>query len=60
MEAVYQFQIDYARKQSSNDLKNWIWGCVNCGQPLPGPLNLEACRFVLRERGEDGRGYFDT
>ncbi len=57
---VYQWMIDEARKQDTNRLRNWIWMAIHCGQPIPGSLNVESLRFVLRERGEDGSGYHNT
>lgn len=60
MTKVYDWEIRKAAKESSNRLKNWIWLAVSCGQPIPGCISVEACRCVLRDRGEDGKGYHNT
>ena len=52
--------IDEARKEDNNCLKNWIWLAVRTGQPIPGNLTVESLCYVLRERGEDGKGYHNT
>ena len=54
------WMIEKARQESTNTLKNWIWGAVSHGQPIPGCLSVDSLRYVLRERGEDGRGYHNT
>lgn len=54
------WMIEKARKESTNTLKNWIWSAVSQGQPIPGCLSVESLRYVLRERGEDGKGYHNT
>ena len=56
---VDNWMIEKAKAQSTNTLKNWIWEAAN-GQPIPGCIEVEACREALRERGEDGRGYHNT
>lgn len=60
MWTVYEWMLDKARKASTSTLKDWIWGAVANGQPIPGNISAEACRVVLIERGEDGRGYHNT
>ena len=56
---VYDWEIAKARKEGSDRLKNWIW-MASTGQPLPGCISVEACRYVLRERGESGVGHHNT
>ena len=55
-----EWMIEKARKESTNTLKNWIWSAVSQGQPIPGCLSVESLRYVLIERGEDGKGYHNT
>lgn len=57
---VYTWELEKARKESTTRLKDWIWLAVNCGQPIPGCLSVESLRAVLRERGEDGKGFHNT
>ncbi len=57
---IVSWEIEKARKESSETLKNWIWAAVSAGQPIPGCISVESARVVLRERGEDGRGYHNT
>lgn len=57
---VYGWMLDKAREVSTSTLKDWIWANVNNGQPIPGNISVEACRVVLLERGENGRGYHNT
>ena len=54
------WMIEKARKMDNNQLKNWIWMSTTSGNPIPGCLDVEALRIVLRERGEDGKGYHNT
>lgn len=57
---IQQWEIEKAREQDSNTLKNMIWAAVTCGQPVPGCMSVESLRFVLLERGESGKGYHNT
>ena len=57
---MMEWMIEKARKESTNTLKNWIWSAVSQGQPIPGCLSVESLRYVLIERGEDGKGYHNT
>lgn len=57
---VYAWMIDRARREDTNTLKNWIWMHVNTRQPIPACLSVESLRYVLIERGEDGRGYHNS
>ena len=59
-ETIYEWERLKARQQDSGTLKNWIWGAVSCGQPVPGCMSVDALRMVLLERGEDGSGYHGT
>lgn len=57
---LYLWEIEKARKEENETLKNWIWAAVSAGQPVPGCLSVESLRYVLRERNEDGKGYHNT
>lgn len=57
---IQTWMLEKARLESTNTLKNWIWSAVSQGQPIPGCLSIASLRYVLRERGEDDRGYHDT
>ena len=54
------WELEKARKQNSETLKDWIWAAVSAGQPIPGCLSVDALRMVLIERGEDGKGNHNT
>ena len=54
------WMIEKARQHSSDDLKSWIWSEVSGGSPVPMCLSVESLRIVLRERGEDGKGWHNT
>ena len=54
------YDIDKALKLSPNEIKNYIWGRVNCGQPIPGCLSLACLRDALRRMGHKPFGYHDT
>lgn len=58
--AVAPWMLERARMESTGTLRNWIWSAVSQGQPIPGCMSVEALRYVLRERGEDGSGYHNT
>lgn len=57
---IYMWEIELIRHWTTNEIKNEIWAAVSCGQPAPGQVSVEAMRYVLRERGEDGKGYHNT
>ena len=60
MNPADNWMVEKARQETSNTLKNWIWDEVTCGIPIPGCISIEACRAVLIERGESGRGWHHT
>ena len=58
---MYQYwMLEKAREQTTETLRNWIWAAIANGQPIPGCIDVEACREALIERGESGRGYHNT
>ena len=56
----HDWEIEKARKESNETLKNWIWAAITTGQPVPGCLSVDSLRAVLIERGEHGRGFHNT
>lgn len=56
----YEWELRIAREWSTSTIKDRIWSAVANGQPVPGCLSVESLREVLRERGEDDRGYHNT
>ena len=55
-----RWELEMARREGNGTLKNWIWAAASTGQPIPGQISVDACRAVLMERGEDGKGYHET
>jgi len=53
------WEVMAARDHDTNELKNWLWMATN-GQPIPGNIGKDAIRYVLIERGEDGKGYHNS
>ena len=54
------YNFDKADKLSTEEIKNYIWFAVGCGQPIPGCLNLRCLRDALVRRREDPHGYHNT
>lgn len=57
---IYKWEIDLVKHWTTNEIKNRIWMTIANNQPTPGQVSVEAMRYVLRERGEDGKGYHNT
>lgn len=57
---VYQWELEIVRDWTVNELKNRIWGAIDCGQPVPGCVSVEAMRMELLRRGEKPVGYHNT
>lgn len=57
---VYQWEIDKAREWDTNTIKDYIWMAIDCNQPIPGSVSVEALRYVLAQRGEEPIGYHST
>ncbi len=57
---VYDWELEYLEKWSTNEIKNQIWATVNCYQPIRGSVSLEALRAELIRRGEEPKGYHNT
>ena len=56
---VYLWEVQEALKRETATLKNQIWAASN-GQPIPGYISVEACRFALVIRGEGPEGYHNS
>lgn len=57
---VYSWELDKVKDWTTNQIKNRIWGAVDCGQPVPGCVSVEALRMELVRRGEEPVGYHNT
>lgn len=57
---AYQWELEKIKDWTVNDLKNRIWMAVDCGQPVPGCVSVEAMRMELTRRGEEPVGYHNT
>ena len=57
---AYQWELERVKDWTVNDLKNRIWMAVDCGQPVPGCVSVEAMRMELMRRGEEPVGYHNT
>lgn len=57
---VYDWELEYLEKWTTNQIKNQIWATVDCCQPIRGCVSLEALRAELVRRGEEPKGYHNT
>ena len=57
---AYQWEMEKIKDWTTNDIKNYIWMEVECGQPIPGCVSVEALRAELIRRGEEPKGYHNT
>lgn len=57
---MYQWEMEKIKDWSTNEIKNHIWAAVECDQPIPGCVSIEALRAELVRRGEDPQGYHNT
>ncbi|MDD3417505.1 MAG: hypothetical protein PHY47_26530 [Lachnospiraceae bacterium] len=57
---VYQWELNFIKDWSLNDLRNRIWMATQCGQPIPGCVSAEALRMELYIRGETPNGYHEN
>lgn len=57
---VYDWELEYLEKWSTNEIKNQIWANVDCHQAIRGCVSLEALRAELVRRGEEPKGYHNT
>ena len=57
---VEEWELDKIKDWSTGTIKDFIWLAVECGQPVPGCVSVEALRMELTRRGEEPKGYHDT
>lgn len=57
---VRNWELEYIRGWSTNEIKNRIWSAVANGQPIQGSISVEALRIELERRGEPPVGYHNT
>lgn len=57
---VYVWELEHVKEWTVNEIKNCIWAAVDCGQPIPGCVSVEALRAELMRRGEEPVGYHNT
>lgn len=57
---IERWEMEKIKDWSTNTIKNYIWMAVNCGQPIPGCVSVEALRMELERRGEEPKGYHNT
>lgn len=52
--------MDKIKDWTTVEIKNRIWLEVDCTQPVPGCVSVEALRMELKRRGEEPVGYHNT
>lgn len=57
---VYGWELDKIKDWTTEEIKNRIWMAVECDQPIPGCVSVEALRMELRRRGEEPVGCHNT
>lgn len=57
---VEKWELEKIEDWSTNTIKNFIWLAVECNQPIPGCVSVDALRMELVRRGEEPKGYHDT
>ena len=59
-EEMYQWEMEKVKNWTTNEIKNHIWAAIECDQPIPGCVSVEALRAELIRRGEEPKGYHNT
>lgn len=57
---INEWELEKVKDWSTNEIKNRIWRAVDCRQPIPGCVSVEALRVELIRRGEEPVGYHNT
>ena len=54
------WELKIIKDWTSDEIKNRIWMAIECGQPIPGCISVEALRKELIKRGEEPVGCHNT
>lgn len=57
---VYQWELEKIKSWTTEEIKNRIWLHVDCGQPIPAQVSVQALRMELTLRGESAEGFHNT
>ena len=57
---VHEWELNKIKDWTTETIKNRIWMAVECNQPIPGCVSIEALRMELKRRGEEPVGYHNT
>ncbi len=57
---IHEWEFEHIKDWTVNEIKNHIWAAVDCGQPVPGYVSVEALRAELVRRGEEPVGHHNT
>lgn len=57
---IPDWEIRMAERWTTNEIRNLIWAAVECDQPIPGCVSVEALRKVLKRRGLEPIGYHNS
>lgn len=57
---VHQWELNVIKDWSTEEIRNRIWAEVDCNQPIPGCVSVEALRQELVARGKEPIGYHNT
>lgn len=50
---VHEWELKKIKDWATEEIKNRIWMSVDCDQPIPGCVFVEALRMELKRRGEN-------
>ncbi len=57
---AHAWELEIIKDWTTDEIKNRIWVAIECGQPIPGCVSVEALRKELINRGEEPVGYHNT
>lgn len=55
-----KWELERVKNWTVSEIKNRIWLAVDCNQPIPGCVSVEALRTELARRGEEPVRYHNT